>query len=643
MDFLFATQRSARRVRGHRGALDARRNWWRHRNREAQSAGQNHLGRLVGPWWYLKQKIYQQRYNFYNGPVIIGANPPAPLPPIITLSTPRVILNCLALPTPWTFEWATTGQQIADAINWAISLGAPMKLGVTEPSTQPCTDFQQGITCEEVVKKMFRLEPDFVVDWDYSTLPLPTIHFRKCTGATMVPVTIDLTKPTGLENVTIKERPDWRRSYVRIYYDQTNTVSGPGGGTYLNIFPDVYPNPIPAGVEAQFRGVDLFVDLMGGQGNLKQQQASFTSVPFDVTNIETWQKWCPALIPAAPENGNKGTVYQAEIETGANPAFPAPTLTTDEELLPDGSPAPIDPTCLYAVVDGEWADWLENLKPPIRGQRLRATCFVKVTHMNGTMKTVPYKKDFTAVSLNTGGVNQDFFVTTYDPTQYAESLPVGLAQAMWQSWQNLAIEGKLKNVEAVVGNTFAITRSNVLNFLTTNPGANGRPDWRNAKALVQSIRGNLENGQLEVAFGAPLRVTGHELIDAVRATRYRFVLTNNLAFYFGGQLSGGAETTKPARKTHASNSEPGPDHTGALTISDTAEPTPGTDAQIEVDGKTGITKWSPENGPIAPPVTLDPNGAKGSDGNWHPVQLQEITVCVSGVAKKMIVFGSNPF
>jgi hypothetical protein len=69
---------------------------------------------------------------------------------------------------------ATTGQQIADAVNWAIVQGAPIQLGTVDHRDVALQrGFQKGITCADVIKSMFRKEPDFVMDWDSPTMPFP--------------------------------------------------------------------------------------------------------------------------------------------------------------------------------------------------------------------------------------------------------------------------------------------------------------------------------------------------------------------------------------------------------------------------------------------------------------------------------------
>jgi len=130
--------------------------------RQGAPDAQNHTGRLVNPFWYLTKLIYQQRYSIAVGPWgnVGQINPPATQYQVFT--TPRVVLNILFSGQHQQFYSATTGQQIADAINYAISLGAPIQLGVTDPSTQPFSDFKKGVICSEVISLMFHKEPDFV-------------------------------------------------------------------------------------------------------------------------------------------------------------------------------------------------------------------------------------------------------------------------------------------------------------------------------------------------------------------------------------------------------------------------------------------------------------------------------------------------
>jgi hypothetical protein len=164
------------------------------------------------------------------------------------------------------------------------------------------------------------------------------------------------------------------------------------------------------------------------------------------------------------------------------------------------------------------------------------------------------------------------------------------------------------------------------------------------QALVQRISGDIAKGVTKVEFGAPLHLTGNELIDAVRATRYR-ITTIDLNYLFGGPLGGGSMNVKFGRKTHAHSSLHGIPHKLVAAVSQAVTPAAGVDPVITDDGTTGISTWVPPDGPTTnnngvvtsqPMVTIDPTQAKGSDGNWHAVTLQEQKVCVNigGVLKQ---------
>jgi hypothetical protein len=553
-------------------------------SREGTADAQNHIGRIANPWWYLENKIYQQRYNI---PII---NSQDNVTGYNVYTTPRVILYTLYNGAPVDgnpatgFYQATTGLQIQDAINWAIEQGAPIQLGEMDPTATPFSSFQKGITCAEVIKHAFRFEPDFKVYWDYSTLPFPTLHCYK--QQSFVPLTIDLTTPGVREKVTIKERPDWQRSYVVINYDETQSANGQ---QYIDVDDDFYPNPLtpPEGMtlaEFNFRGVDLFCDLTGEKVGQQQQQANFASQPFDITSLETWYDWKPDLNPANDPTIDSvflvaggtfsftSTFGYTVAKTGTN--YTAPAMATLDEFDGSGNPLALDDTCIYEIVDGAWADWiaggfnytgpvygeLSNLPPAPNAQRIRAIAFVVVIHKlpsNAIAGTSPkcwvgmVSHDFTATNINTNGISRSFTSTTQTVSQYAEPIPSGLAQAMWEAWKNLAIEGNFQNTEAVIGATQPLSGKNCLNFNTPE-----QPQWADVNAAIQRMTWDIGKGITNVHFGAPLRLTGNELIDAVRATRYR-ITTIDLAYIFGGAIAAGTGTTRMSRKHHARHSQSG--------------------------------------------------------------------------------------
>ena len=636
-------------------------------NREGRPDSQNHLGRLVNPWWYLVQLMYEQSYRLAN---LNGGND-APIT-YSTYTTSRVVLNVLFEAATQRFANANTGAQIRDALNWAIGKGAPITIGQLDPATLPFSRFEKGITCADVIKYMFRFEPDFVMDWDYTTLPFPTVHFRKVPSLT--PITIDLTKPGVFEQVNIKERPDWQRSFVRINYDQTDSTNG---AQYLATYVDWYSAngqgginngvgfgaALPNDTESNFRGVVLFCDLSGSQFTSTTQTAQFSSLPFDITSLATWQDWKPSL--TAPNVAGVVILTQNSIPAADATRLP-PAIATADELDAGGNAVAYNPANSFEVVDGEWADWI----PKVTAQRVRVTATAMIHLKNGEVKYEQLNHDMTVVSLNTNGLGKQFTTTQGNTGAYAEPVPNGLAQSMWTSWQNLAIEGSFTNVEWVIngatiaqalqpGQTVVVaanqipSRSTCLNFLTLNPGQNGQPDWRNVNALVQRLSGDIEKGTTRIDFGAPLHITGHDLIDAVRATRYR-VTTMDLSYLFGGPLGGGSGSNVTlGRKTHARHSQGGAAHTQDQAVSAAVAPAVGVDALFFTQGASAISSWTPPNAPVAgdvstPQVVINPASARGDDGTWHPLAIAQIPFCQTqpdGTQKQrsIMILASAPF
>ena len=616
--------------------------------REGRPAAQNQMGRLVNPWWYFAHKIYEQQFKLLLDPTHNTFN---------TYTSPRVVLNILYDAVKG-FANVSTGAQITDAVNWAILKGAPVKLGVVDPATMPYSNFQKGITVEDVIKMMFRLEPDFVVDWDYTTTPFPTVHFRKLTS--MTPAIIDLTDASIMDLVKIRERPDWQRTYVKINYDQTNTFSGQqylqlysewcsAAGLGYNLNGTTGGAALPADVATTFGGVDLYVDLTGA--NTTSQTAEMASQPFDITSAAQWIKWRSEL--AAPDI----TGVQI-VNAPTNGISQMPTTAPLDEYDANGNPVAYDASCVYEIVDGAWADWMidPNTKLATNSQRVRVSAYAIVTRNKGTGGSTQSEikfltHDLTVVNTNTKGIFQNFS-SNPPPTAYAEAIPGGLSQSMWNSWQNLAIEGEINDTEVVCGSNGAhlpngstgpLTRSMRLNFEAAGAAGN---NWAKINAMIQHISGTLATGHSQVQFGAPLHLTGHELIDAVRVTRFR-ASTIDLNYLFGGALPS-SQAIRAPRKTHARHSQGSSPQPQIHVISQNIAPTAGTDPVIVHDGTSGVTTWAPPHGPVAAPVTIDPRRSKGSDGNWHPITLQEQKIAVKGSdgsckQRTMIIMCSNAY
>jgi hypothetical protein len=567
--------------------------------RNGTNGSEDCIGRLVNAWWYFERLQYKMQFiRTYAA----GAT--------VTYTTNRVVLGVSINATGTGWVVLNTGQQIAAAVNWAISQGAPVQLGAMAPWAPVISDFQKCIKVSQVIQKMWQIESDFVALWDYSTvgnnpaaLGTPTIHFKKCSaancnpavsasGLTLTPLTINLDAGNWLSKFKIKPRPDWIKSYVFINYDQINTF---GNESFLSIGSDQWPAVLPADTESKFNGVDLYYDLAGYKQTPQNQSGHITSAPFDITNLATWQKWKSELL--APTVASS-VIVGAATTPAATTLHPAPTLVT-KEVDASGNPVAYNNYNLYELLDGNWADWMADPlamasanMPTISAQKVKATAWVFITFSNGTKTYKQITKEFTAISYNTAFADLTINTQTVTTTQYSEVQPVGLAKIMYNAWRSLAVEGIFSTLETEIGATNPqVTRANCLNFTSAGvaPFAGGGTimDWSAVNAPVRRVSGSAVKGTCTVEFGAPLHLTANALVDLVRASRVR-VTSVNLAYLFGGQLNDGVSTIKHVRKTHAHAAEHGADEPACHVVAGPDAIDPTRTQVIKSDSSTGL-------------------------------------------------------
>ena len=531
------------------------------------------LGRLVNAWWYFERIQYKMQFTRATSATTTA-----------TYTTNRVVLGVGYSGSGSAWTTLNTGQQIAAAVNWAISQGAPVALGNLAPWAPVISDFQKCIKVSQVIQKMWQIESDFIVVWDYSTVGtnpaapgVPTIHFLKGSqtnlnpalsagvkaGLLLTPQTINLDAGNWLTKVKLKPRPDWIKSYVFINYDQTTSF---GSNQYLSIGSDQYPAVLPTDRESKFNGVDLYYDLAGAKIAVQNQSGNITSATFDITSLAQWQKWKSEL--TAP------TVVSAVILTASTtPAttanHPAPALVT-KEVDNTGATVAYNAANAYELLDGAYCDWMAdatlmpaNGYPVITAQKVKATAWVYLTFSNGTKTYKQLTREFTAISYNTFNVATVLNVATQTVTSYAEPQPVGLAQIMYNAWRSLAVEGSFTTTETELGASgIQLSRANCLNFtsaaVAAHAGDGSILDWSAVNAPIRRLSGSAVKGTTTVEFGAPLHLTANALVDLVRNSRVR-VTSIDLNYIFGGQLANGGGTVKHARKTHAHHAEHGAD------------------------------------------------------------------------------------
>lgn len=572
---------------------------------------------IVGPWWYLNERGFEQEYREFAGWI---DGDPANGAQYNVKTSNRIFLN-QSRPHPDGSGLAkiTTGAQLAEILTWALkpfvdaSAPPPFQIGSITLAVDPPIDEVKNITCAEAARKMFRWSPDAVAWFDYTTSP-PTFHAKRRAELAAFNHDLSAVKP---ESISVTPRPDLQRPFVKIIYEIINSVDG---GDRLELLVDVYPDPIPSGALNQYGGVPFVVDLRGFTRT--SASAGLTTEVISAADESWWQNRLKELKAAsitkfvvdakhrdAPATVPSSIKFSDGIQTLTLAEFTALNLPR-------------------AVIGGTPTEWM--------GKNFRAfnvTCEARVEHSAGR-KTAERSLNTTVLATDaTTGTYSSSNVTTGDP------IPVGLAQAFHEAVRVLPYEGSVRFHHAEVGGLARV--GNKLNF------TNGHADWVTMNALVQRVSETIFSGATEIEYGAPAHLNLDDLISLFFVTRNRQI-TQPIRLRSGASLAGNIFALSPHTALNNSASAPGNEEVGVYSGS----PTPATEADpakqgvITHDGPAKRSEWTggPNYGSaqIAVGKAGEANTNQGRD-----IRFREWDVCVvvDGVRvnKKALFWSSLPY
>ncbi|HXI73446.1 MAG TPA: hypothetical protein VNN22_24145 [Verrucomicrobiae bacterium] len=178
----------------------------------------------------------------------------------------------------------STGQQITDILNWAISQGANLQIGTIDPASYCAVYPVQNLKCAEALRMCLRIHPDCFTEIDYST-NIPTIHVRRRTNLIAIALPYSYTDNLGRRHTAtdIQPRPELRPRRVALFY---RVISS---GYLISTPQDIYPPAVTTGL----RALDFAIDLQGPKAILVT--AKLTSSAFDPTDLNWWRKKMPSL------------------------------------------------------------------------------------------------------------------------------------------------------------------------------------------------------------------------------------------------------------------------------------------------------------------------------------------------------------
>ena len=263
---------------------------------------------LSGPWWYLENLVCQQSWNLRGG-------------------TATGLLSRLVLGQAVDGTRLTSGQVLAETLQFAADAGAPLTLGVIEPAAFLPLDELRDVTCAEVARKILRWHPDCVAWFDHTTAPVPTFHCRASVGLPVTTLTVGRAPLAAVNALTA--RPDLAIPAVVLRYETVDD-----DGTL-----DVVTDAAPAGATGREFGA-LVATIPAGTDPSGDNSGART-----LTRLQTGST-AGGTLPAA-------TLAQTLLAARALPAYSGSVVLVE----PEAGGTPTGPGVVLNLANAARAEW----------------------------------------------------------------------------------------------------------------------------------------------------------------------------------------------------------------------------------------------------------------------------------------------
>lgn len=447
---------------------------------------------ISDPYWWLENMTFYQEWKQLSNPIDSTSA-------LVSFFTPHIFLNRYS-----GANRLTTTQQIAEIVNYAISQGAPLQLGLNMPAIDIVTSEVKNITCAEAIKKELKLFPDVSAWVDGSTTP-PTINFRR--RSQLAAKTLALTDG---KRPRIIPRYDLQVPCVAISYETHNELDGK---VFTLGSQDIYP---VTATGREFGALTASIDLNGySRTNAK---GSVTCATIATGSADWWVSKRPQLADHAPIKITNLVITNISKTSQAADG----TWTGAAQNLP------------REIVLGQFCPWMGagGVLYKAEQQQLRCTVNYDMLKTEGGVD-VPqgkFTEEISAEITATDAVTGDY--QTISSYTQGEAQPLNLAQGIYGGLSVLNYEGQITIKERECSGVISL--ANTLNL------SGGRAEWASIAATVSEITEDLESGETMIAFGPPAHLGIQDLVELLNATRNRITFTAPLSQATGQSASGGS-------------------------------------------------------------------------------------------------------
>jgi hypothetical protein len=432
--------------------------------------------RIVGPWWDLERLVFQQQWQITTDGTTYTGYPCS-----------DVYLGLSPTNTPY-----TAGQQINEALTYAITCGINLQIGTIDPTTPIVPYNVRDLTIAEVLVQMCRWTPDAVAFFDYTTSP-PTLNIRQLSLGNLPNVAVP---PDGvsLRDIALTPRYDLQLPAVIIRYKSTGVVNGV---PYVTITTDVAPGTATGHeVGAAVFTVDLYgIQRTDVRANLNCVACNAQSTTPSLRNA--WWKLHDPLLGS---------------DKIANLSISSAVVVDDTLTAINLATYPNE------LIDGQVASWMNMAGTPISTVKAQVKSLATYDlYADSAQKVLLQKgrtKELSTHVKLTNGITGQYWATQSYTT--GETAPTGWAAAILAAHATLQYDGSFTLVGAAVPSSIGMGNSITLTF-----GAQTLP-----RLLIQSITEEPHMGRMSITVGHAKHLGITDIINILRGNRARVTFNN---------------------------------------------------------------------------------------------------------------------
>ena len=447
--------------------------------------------RFHGPWFDLARQIYHQTWKNYTGnPTVLD-----------DYKTVEVFLGLTLTGTQ-----LNTGEQISDALNWAISCGVQLQIGTIDPAVNIFYINARSITCAEVIKTMLRNTPDAVCWFDYTTAPYPTFHCRQLANLTNITKTIGVEQIRGLQ---LTPRYDLQVPSVVIHFKSIGEIDGQPWIAWTK-------QAAPSGADGTARGGEVHVVELEG----------FSRVSV-YGSIET-----TAIDAQSATAATRLVWWKRHEKTLENLNIKPSTLTVTSATVKDEDGNTVTLASYpNELITGQIADWMDfGVKTVTVKATVSYELYADTGHTTALKLQTVKNKEISVRIVATDGTTGSYSAIASFVAGQPE--PAGLAQAYFDAMQVLQYDGQIDLVAA------ELPTDQLMGCKLTLAGSS----LSITQQLIQSVTEQPHFGRYSITIGPANRLGIQDLVERHNATRFRKIY-NNPSTRSSGQAGGGGSVT----------------------------------------------------------------------------------------------------